>query len=165
MQLSSANLPSFYSKCFKSQAIRVAIACLSGLMFGAGMVISGMTDPKNVIAFLNITGNWDPSLAFVMGGAILVFMPGYHFLIKPRETAFEGNKFNLASKNQIDKNLLAGSSLFGIGWGLTGICPGPAIASVSLGSPIILGFIFSMLFGMILASFCLKKSNCSPERY
>lgn len=137
--------------------IRMTVALLSGLLFGAGMVISGMTDPKNVIGFLDITGQWDPSLAFVMGGALLVFTPCYHVVIKRRKTAINGVALALPSKNYRDKNVIAGAAIFGVGWGLAGICPGPAIASVSGGNVIILGFIGSMLFGMIAARVLLKS--------
>lgn len=138
------------------QIMRMSVALLSGIMFGAGMVISGMTDPKNVIAFLDVTGQWDPRLAFVMGGALLVFAPCYHFFIKQRKTAINGDDLAIPSNKKLDKKLIGGAAIFGVGWGLAGICPGPAIASVSGGSVIIFGFIFCMLLGMIVARVFLK---------
>ncbi len=117
-----------------------------------GMIISGMADPVKTIGFLNITGDWDPSLAFVMGGALSVFIPFYHLVIKKRTTTISGDKFNSTVSKTIDKNLILGASIFGIGWATTGICPGPAIASILSGSNIILAFILCMLIGMILAN-------------
>ena len=131
-----------------NKLFRIFIGLLSGLFFGAGMVISGMVDPVKVIGFLNITANWDPSLAFVMGGALLVFTPFYHLVIKKREHAISGDKFNSTSNTTIDGTLISGAALFGIGWGLAGFCPGPVITSVGGGSYIILVFIVSMLIGM-----------------
>ncbi len=127
------------------------IPLVSGLLFGLGMALSGMTDPKNVINFLDLTGNWDPSLAFVMGGAIAVFMPGYFLFVKPRSVALSGEPIALPSNPRIDKKLVSGSALFGLGWGISGICPGPAISSVSYGSGSILIFIAAMLVGSLIA--------------
>lgn len=143
----------------KSTFIKYLAALLSGLLFGAGMIISQMVDPRIVIAFLDITGNWDPSLAFVMGGALSVFIPFYHFIIKPRKSAMNGDVFNLPSNNKVDKNLVIGAMLFGIGWGLVGICPGPAIASIGGGSNIIFTFILSLSIGIIAANKYLSKDK------
>ncbi|WP_019027450.1 YeeE/YedE family protein [Colwellia piezophila] len=128
--------------------LRVFIGLLSGTFFGAGMVISGMVDPVKVIGFLNITGNWDPSLAFVMGGALMVFTPFYHLVIKKRNHAISGDKLNLTTDTTIDGPLISGAILFGIGWGLAGFCPGPVITSVGGGSYIVLTFIVFMLVGI-----------------
>lgn len=123
---------------------------IAGLLFGAGMNISGMVDPQNIFAFLDITGEWDPSLAFVMGGALLVFTPIYHIVIKPRKTSLDGKKLSLPTNTNIDRKLLIGAAIFGLGWGIGGICPGPALSSVTGGSIEILAFIASMLMGMKL---------------
>nr|WP_252023667.1 YeeE/YedE family protein [Vibrio sp. SCSIO 43136] len=136
----------------KSKKIRITVGMISGLLFGAGMTISGMVDPKVVIAFLDLTGNWDPALAFVMGGALAVFVPFYHLLIKPRKTAISGDEFKWTTNTKVDGTLLSGAAIFGVGWGLVGICPGPAVASMSGGSNVILAFILSMLVGMVHAS-------------
>jgi len=103
---------------------------LAGLIFGAGLTVSQMVNPAKVIAFLDITGEWDPSLAFVMGGALIVTFIGYKFVLKSATPLFE-NEFRLPTRNDIDTPLLLGSALFGIGWGLAGLCPGPALASLS----------------------------------
>lgn len=136
----------------KSKLIRIIIGWISGGLFGSGMIISGMVDPNKVIAFLDITGDWDPSLAFVMGGALLVFTPMYHFVIKKRTTAISGDKFNWTSNNNVDGTLISGAVIFGAGWGLAGFCPGPVIASIGGGSNIILAFTLSMIVGMVHAN-------------
>ena len=109
------------------------ISLISGVIFGIGLVISGMTNPEKVLGFLNITrglNNWDPSLIFVMGGAILAFAP-FFLLLKNKEVSALGAKIELPEKQNIDKKLLIGSALFGVGWGLVGLCPGPAIAALA----------------------------------
>lgn len=136
----------------KVKAISIMVSLFSGALFGSGMIISGMVDPNKVIAFLDITGNWDPSLAFVMGGALLVFTPFYHFVIKKRKSAMSGEKFSWTSNNTVDGTLISGALIFGGGWGLAGFCPGPAVASIGSGSNIILAFILSMIVGMVHAN-------------
>jgi len=135
----------------KSTIIRMSVALVAGLIFGMGMIISNMVNPVKVIGFLDITGNWDPSLAFVMGGALAVFTPIYHFFIKKRANAINGDKFTCSSNTKVDGTLISGAVIFGAGWGLAGFCPGPAITSISSGSNVILAFILSMLVGIILA--------------
>ena len=135
----------------KAKIIRLSVSMVSGLLFGAGMIISGMVNPEKVIGFLDITGNWDPSLAFVMLGALCVFTPIYHLVIKKRSHAVNGDKFTWTSNSKLDSTLISGAVIFGIGWGLAGICPGPAAASVSGGSNDIFIFILSMLTGMFYA--------------
>ena len=120
-----------------------------GLLFGIGLILSGMTDPGKVIGFLDLTGAWDPSLALVMGGAILVGVFAFA-LAKKRTTTFLGGALQLPSSNAIDKRLLAGSLLFGVGWGLAGFCPGPAIVSLGSGQPKAAVFVLAMLVGMAL---------------
>lgn len=146
----------------KTQLFKTLISLISGLLFGAGMVISGMVDPVKVIAFLNVTGDWDPSLAFVMGGALLVFSPVYHVLIKKRQRAVDGEDMALATQASVDAKLIAGSLIFGAGWGVAGFCPGPAITSAAGGSLVIAIFIVCMVVGMAIANYlsacCFKKS-------
>ena len=125
---------------------------LSGIIFGFGLIISGMTNPEKVIGFLSITDNWDPSLMFVMGGAIIFTAP-FMFLFRNKKTSLLGNELQIPSKKNLDKNLILGSSLFGIGWGLVGLCPGPAISSLVFLSPISLIFLISMSAGVILQKF------------
>ena len=125
-------------------------AVLSGLLFGLGMTLSGMTNPDNVIGFLDIAGAWNPSLMFVMGGALMVFMPVYFFRIKPMSAPVYAMDFKLPARKDIDKPLLTGAVLFGLGWGLAGICPGPAVTALGgLNSDALL-FVVFMLLGMSL---------------
>lgn len=144
---------------FKSNLMMLIIATLAGLLFGAGMIISAMVDPNKVIGFLDITGNWDPSLAFVMGGALAVFSPLYHLLIKKRSAAISGKPFALPTNQKIDKNVILGALFFGAGWGLAGFCPGPAITSISGGSAVILIFVASMLIGVLFGNKYLSRSS------
>ncbi|WP_281629238.1 YeeE/YedE family protein [Vibrio sp. St2] len=134
-------------------------ALLSGLLFGIGMALSGMTNPENVIGFLDVTGAWNPSLIFVMGGALLVFAPAYHFLIKPQAKALSGDVLSLPTKVQLDSKLIYGAALFGVGWGLAGICPGPAITSLAFGNLDIFIFIASMVSGSLLAKYVTAPST------
>lgn len=127
------------------------IALLAGALFGFGLALSGMMQPDKVIGFLNITGNWDASLMLVMGGALCVFTPGYHFLIKNRKTALSGKPIQLPTKKTLDSELIVGAVIFGAGWGLAGICPGPAIAMSILAGWPVLGFIMAMSAGMWIA--------------
>lgn len=135
----------------KSKFIRIVIGMISGALFGAGMIVSNMVDPSKVIGFLDITGNWDPSLAFVIGGALAVFIPIYHLVIKKRSHAISGDKFSWPSNTKVDGTLVFGAIVFGTGWGLAGFCPGPALTSVGGGTNLILAFILSMIVGMVHA--------------
>ena len=117
---------------------------LVGLLFGLGLILSGMTDPGKVTGFLDLFGLWDPSLALVMGGAIAVGFFAFT-LAKKRTTNFLGGMLRLPAKNQIDKPLIIGSLLFGAGWGLAGFCPGPALVSMASGQPKALVFVVAML--------------------
>lgn len=130
---------------------QISIVAFSGVLFGIGMVISGMADPAKVIGFLNITGSWDPSLAFVMGGALAVFVPAYLLLIKPRSKSVFGDEIVCPTSKTIDKKLVGGAALFGIGWGLLGVCLGPAVASFFTGNVQVLLFIAAMLVGSFTA--------------
>tara|TARA_B100001142_G_C13871647_1_gene476294 strand:+ start:175 stop:594 length:420 start_codon:yes stop_codon:yes gene_type:complete len=134
------------------------ISLISGVIFGIGLVISGMTNPLKVLGFLNITrglDNWDPSLIFVMGGAILAFTP-FFFLLKDKEVSALGAKIELPEKQNIDKKLLIGSALFGVGWGLVGLCPGPAIAALATFDPIVIVFLASMAAGVLVKKNIIK---------
>jgi len=146
-----------------SKLLTLFIACLSGALFGTGMIISEMVDPNKVIGFLNITGNWDPSLALVMGGALAVFTPFYHLVIKKRAIALNGDKLPSPVNQHIDRKLIIGATFFGAGWGLAGFCPGPAITSISGGSEIVLLFIASMLLGIIAANNYSKRTDQQNE--
>lgn len=128
---------------------------LSGALFGGGLVISGMTDPAKVIGFLDFFGSWDPSLAFVMGGAVATFAVGNLILRKA------GNKVPTISMpdlspDPIEKRMIAGSAIFGIGWGLSGFCPGPALANLAAFRTEAMVFVPVMLIGMFVAQQIVK---------
>jgi uncharacterized membrane protein YedE/YeeE len=118
-----------------------------GLLFGCGLLLSGMTDPGKVLGFLDLAGSWDPSLALVMGGAIAVGFFAFA-LAKRRTTSFFGGALHLPTSKDIDKRLVIGGLLFGAGWGLAGFCPGPGIVSMAAGQPKALMFVLAMLLGM-----------------
>lgn len=124
-------------------------AFVSGLLFGIGLIVAGMTNPAKVIGFLDLAGRWDPSLAFVMAGAIVVGTAAFAFARK-RTRSWLGSAMRLPNARQIDRRLVVGSLLFGIGWGLAGICPGPAL--VLLGAAVDKGLLFvvAMLAGMLV---------------
>ncbi len=124
-------------------------AFAAGLIFGAGLLLSGMTDPGKVIGFLDVTGTWDPSLAFVMGGAILVGFFAFQ-LAGRRAKNFLGSAMHLPTRRDIDSRLVGGSVLFGIGWGLAGFCPGPALVSFASGQVKAAVFVAAMLGGMLI---------------
>jgi uncharacterized membrane protein YedE/YeeE len=121
---------------------------LVGLLFGLGLMLSGMTDPGKVIGFLDLFGSWDPSLALVMGGAIMVGVFAFT-VAKKRTTNFFGGVLRFPANNQIDKPLVIGSLLFGAGWGWAGFCPGPALVSMADAQPKALMFVLAMLVGMV----------------
>ncbi|MGB3901243.1 DUF6691 family protein [Aminobacter sp. J41] len=118
-----------------------------GLLFGVGLVISGMADPAKVLNFLDLFGTWDPSLAFVMGGAVVVAFAGYR-LVLARGEPIVGGSFHLPTRNDIDARVIAGPAIFGIGWGLGGFCPGPALTALGLGASGTLAFVPAMIIGM-----------------
>ncbi len=125
-----------------------------GLLFGTGLVVSGMSDPAKVLAFLDISaiprGNWDPSLAFVMAGAIAMGFTGFR-LAAQRDKPIISDSFSLPTRNAIDRTILIGPALFGIGWGMVGYCPGPALTALSTGAVGPIAFVSAMLVGMALA--------------
>jgi len=131
------------------------ISLLSGVIFGIGLVISGMTNPEKVIGFLSITHNWDASLIFVMGGAIITAGP-FFYLFRNKQTSTLGNQINLPKKQKLDKKMIIGASLFGVGWGLVGLCPGPAIAAIATFDPIIIVFLLSMAAGVLVKKNIIK---------
>ena len=127
------------------------ISLLSGIIFGLGLTISGMVNPQKVLGFLNIFDAWDPSLIFVMVGAIIIFAP-MHFIFKKKSRPILAKNFITIDNKNIDKKLLIGSGLFGTGWGLAGLCPGPAIASISFLNPSSLIFVLFMFVGFFIAN-------------
>lgn len=125
------------------------IALLAGLVFGLGLVLSGMANPAKVLGFLDLGGAWDPSLAFVMGGAIAVALPAFAWARK-RSRSLLNEPINLPTARQVDRRLVLGSLLFGIGWGVAGFCPGPGVVALGMGQPKALLFVGAMLAGMVL---------------
>ena len=123
-------------------------AFAAGLVFGLGLILSGMTDPGKVIGFLDVAGAWDPSLAFVMAGAVLVSFFGF-LLAQRRARSFFGGAMHLPQRRDIDRRLVGGSLVFGIGWGLAGFCPGPALVSFGSGHEKAAVFVAAMLLGML----------------
>ena len=125
---------------------------LSGLIFGIGLTVSGMVNPAKVIAFLNILGNWDPSLVFVMVGAIIFSAP-FFYILKNKKKPLFNSSFQIPSRTNIDQNLIIGSSLFGIGWGMVGLCPGPVVASIALFQPLSILFVIAVMSGFYLCKY------------
>jgi uncharacterized membrane protein YedE/YeeE len=130
-------------------------ALICGLIFGCGLLISGMVQPAKVLAFLDIFGAWDPSLAVVMAAALAVSVPGF-ILAKRRERPFLATRSAWPTKMRVDRPLLIGSALFGIGWGLVGLCPGPALENLATLSPRLIVFVVAMAGGMMLHDFWPK---------
>jgi uncharacterized membrane protein YedE/YeeE len=131
----------------KNNFLLRATELLTGLLFGLGLMASGMTDPGKVIGFLDLFGTWDPSLALVMGGAIMVGVFAFA-VAKKRTTTFLGGVMRVPTSTHLDKRLVLGSLMFGAGWGLAGFCPGPAMVSMADGQPKALLFVVAMLVGM-----------------
>lgn len=129
---------------------------LAGLIFGIGLLISGLAFPHKVQAFLDLAGDWDPSLAFVMGGAIAVAIIPFNMAKKDKLKAVGGIKIELPTSTVIDKPLLIGSALFGVGWGLVGYCPGPALVSFGAGIEMAWWFVPAMLVGILLRRTLIK---------
>jgi hypothetical protein len=124
-------------------------ALVSGLLFGAGLALGGMTNPAKVLAFLDVTGAWDPTLALVMGGALAVSAVAYALTRKRAKPLF-ADAFALPTKRELDARLLCGAALFGVGWALVGLCPGPALASLVRGELEVFVFVAAMAAGMLL---------------
>jgi uncharacterized membrane protein YedE/YeeE len=131
-----------------------------GLLFGLGLILSGMTDPGKVIGFLDLTGAWDPSLAFVMGGAVGVAFFAFA-VARKRTTTFLGGAIRLPDKRRIDSRLLVGSLVFGVGWGLSGFCPGPALVAAGAGHWQAMLFTLGMVGGMVVHEVTMSEAGRS----
>lgn len=127
--------------------MQILVAAIVGLVFGLGLIISGMADPAKVLNFLDLTGRWDPSLAFVMGGAILVGLVAFRFVAR-RTKSLLGDPMRLPTAQHIDRRLVLGGLAFGVGWGLAGFCPGPALVSLASGHAEAVVFTIAMVAGM-----------------
>jgi uncharacterized membrane protein YedE/YeeE len=123
------------------------ISFICGLIFGIGLIVSGMADPAKVLGFLDLAGMWNPSLIFVMAGAVLIGFLAFSYAGR-RKTTLSGKELKLPSATRIDRRLVLGSVLFGAGWGLAGFCPGPAVVALGMGLPKALCFVLAMLAGM-----------------
>ena len=134
------------------------LALISGLVFGFGLILSGMANPAKVIGFLDIAGSWDPSLAFVMGGAIAIGFFAFKYA-ETRDTTLLGEELNLPRNNTVDKRLIGGSLVFGAGWGLGGFCPGPGLVSLGMGYSGGIIFVLSMIVGMLAFELIQKNSG------
>jgi len=132
--------------------MRNFLVLMSGSIFGVGLTISSMTNPKKVIGFLDIFSNWDPSLAFVMGGAIIITSPVLYLLTQNQKIILS-DKIYLPTNTKIEKNLIIGSLIFGVGWGLAGLCPGPAISSLALVESSTIIFTIFMFIGFYISKF------------
>ncbi|WP_151638742.1 YeeE/YedE family protein [Noviherbaspirillum aerium] len=143
--------------------MKIFMALVAGLLFGLGLILSGMTDPSKVLGFLDLAGKWDPSLAFVMGGALLVGSLVFPFATK-RQKSFLGDTMRLPTATKIDQRLVLGSLTFGVGWGLAGYCPGPALASLAQGGSKPVLFFVAMLAGMALFEVLERTKNRSSNR-
>ncbi|WP_331374526.1 YeeE/YedE family protein [Sinorhizobium chiapasense] len=126
---------------------RIVASLASGVIFGLGLSLSGMLDPARVRGFLDIARDWNPSLAFVLGGAVAVAAVGAVVARRMRKPLFD-ERFHLPATSVVDRRLIAGSAIFGIGWGMVGLCPGPALASLALGLPATFLFVAAMFAGM-----------------
>ena len=134
------------------------VTLISGLLFGFGLLLSGMANPAKVQNFLDLFGTWDPSLALVMGGAIAVTMPGFWLVIR-RNKPFFNDVFHLPSRTDLDARLITGAAIFGVGWGLGGFCPGPAITALPLAAEGTLIFVATMLTGMAASKYVLQRRD------
>ncbi len=121
-----------------------------GIIFGLGLAISEMINPARVIGFLDIAGRWDPTLMFVMGGALAVTLPAFHLILRRARPLLDG-EFSLPTKRDIDRPLIVGAALFGVGWGVGGFCPGPALAGLASGAPGVMLFVVAMVAGQWFA--------------
>jgi uncharacterized membrane protein YedE/YeeE len=141
---------------------RSAAALLAGTVFGVGLGVAQMTDPKKVLGFLDVAGAWDASLAFVLGGAVLVAALGYRLVLRRAAPLFE-ERFHRSSATLIDSALITGAAVFGVGWGLAGYCPGPAIASLGFGNAEALWFVPAMLAGAGLQRWWAAKASARND--
>jgi len=135
---------------------RLITALIIGSIFGAGLAIAGMLNPSKVVGFLDVFGDWDPSLAFVMGGGVLVNAIGHRFVMK-RKAPIQCATFSMPASTNIDKPLVIGSVIFGIGWGLAGLCPGPVVASLFLNGQVMLPFFGLLIAGLLVGRIVMRR--------
>lgn len=140
----------------KASVMQLILSLASGVLFALGLALSQMVNPAKVLNFLDVAGAWDPTLALVMGGGLLVTVPAFHFILKRRHPLF-AKAFYLPTKKDIDIKLVSGAAIFGVGWGLAGLCPGPAITALASGLLPVVGFVAAMAGGMLLHHFFFDK--------
>lgn len=131
------------------QRLQPLFALLSGTLFGLGLAVSGMVNPAKVLGFLDVAGPWDPTLAFVMLGALAVTTPAFRYVLKRRQPWFAPG-FTLPTRTDLDPRLVSGAGLFGVGWGLAGLCPGPAVTALVSGNGAVYAFVAALLAGFLL---------------
>ena len=149
----------------KSGILQIFSAGAAGVIFGIGLIVSRMIDPKKIIDFLDVFGDWDPSLALVMAGAIFVTFFGYKITLNS-EAPYFADAFRLPDRTDIDAKLLGGAALFGVGWGLAGLCPGPAIVDMSQNLISVTSFVVAMIVGINVYRFYLSvRSNRKPKSH
>lgn len=136
--------------------VKLFFSLVSGLLFGLGLIVSGMSNPAKVLGFLDLAGAWDPSLALVMGGAIAVAMPAF-WLARRRKLAILGEAMQLPANRQLDRRLILGSLTFGVGWGIAGFCPGPALVSLLAWQTKACIFVAAMIAGMVLFAWLERR--------
>lgn len=143
--------------------LRTFVALFAGMLFGLGLAVSGMMNPARIIGFLDVAGRWDPTLAFVMGGALLVTVPAFRLILnRPRPILADG--FDLPTRSTLDRRLLGGAAVFGVGWGLSGFCPGPAVAALTTGLAPVFAFVAAMLAGMVLYAWLFARPSLGDVR-
>lgn len=142
--------------------MQLIIIYLVGVVFGTGIVVSGMANPAKVINFFDIAGSWDPSLAFVMGGALIVTAVGYRMVFGRARPLFEG-RFVLPTARNLDARLIGGSAVFGVGWGIAGFCPGGALPALGTGRIEVILFVAALLGGIFAAKFLQNLSRPKAE--
>ncbi len=138
----------------------LASSLFCGLIFGLGLIIAGMSNPARVLNFLDWSANWDATLAFVMGGAIAIAGPGIYWVRKRHRPLFT-DKFDIPSSTKIDKKLIGGAAIFGIGWGIGGFCPGPGVVALATLQPDVVLFVVAMLVGMLAQHWLKSKTSAT----
>jgi len=136
----------------------ILCALICGAMFGFGLALGGMTDPQNIFDFLDIMGQWNPNLALVMGGAIAITLPMYQYIMPKLGKPILTVQFHWPNRTDVDRSLVVGAVLFGLGWGLSGLCPGPALGSIAYADSHLLVFVIAMLLGIVISDRSLTKA-------
>ena len=143
---------------------RMIVALVAGMLFGVGLAVSGMVNPAKVVGFLDVAGGeWDPTLIFVMGGALLVTVPAFRMILR-RPRPILAAEFALPTKSALDGRLLGGAALFGVGWGLSGFCPGPAVVAMVTGLVAVFAFVGAMVVGMAIYAWIFERPHRGSVR-